>query len=1152
MALEVNIYKFYTPTKNLITTKDLKIKDLRPNHFFPKVKSSAGFLLRVGEKSTMETSSKNATDVGEAMDVGEVMDVGEATCNMELESQNQEMSAADLEPDELHVYFMCDTTTSMGGYLASFTDTIIKIMALIHILLPKKARFAVVSYKDYCDKKEICTFVPLGSSLDTIVAFVKALRATGGKDMPEAIKTGLNKIADMIRVNSNPRSKSLVMIYTDAPPHWEGSKSYYDNKLYEKLALATKNPGYDWVNICKFFSDSGVPVCTFIPKWKEKKSPNMMEYSRYRRYYDETFFIETKMMEYFIETKSMMIHLGHVVLLEDTDPYTVTKSTMGILMHVLGAGFDFNEDFTMVGCDVSSCANLAGFRRKDCDVSSCANLAGFRRKDQGEDINKCMPHLDLALNSGVSNETPKGGFFLKDVANHLTTTTFSFPAIGIRLNLKRVLDQFSTNKAFKDMVFKVFDELLFTSDGCHCLTYNPIFGKLWREVCRSRGDARLSKLTTKLSTFISEIKDSAKKKQMTDWLADSYRSHGEIADCVASADSYEEGQNKRGLCLVIHSSMAKELRSDPTMKEGLRSLARAPTQEGLVVAQKLMAGTILIDGDSFELPTYIGRYGDVIPLYLPLSLRPVHLFSCLPHLLCPGMKFRLRPSIMLAIVAFLSENQNLKEKAETFLLENKGNWLNLDDVKNTPELLSEETIKLLHRVPQFLTDKENKVYNTLFQVSTLRIALRKQFTVKMPAFPKLMDVLPDHRFQCVSCKHHRSFTLMTPGDRCGLCVYQYSNPEYQVVVADVPDPTRQSRLACCQDCFCIYEVVKHKQLRDTPRCHFCRAEKTAPFVTCSNCTNRYVSSDASLLEKMKQNGRWTCGICLNASHLSFEEKPFLLQHILFSNLHLMNIFNFVEEVFAVIYQKDSMFKIYTDSWKTMTKTPSKNKEAIPVKMRGRNVVEVMELTKDIARVVEEGDLTDTCNICYDDKSIQKLTTSACGSCTNVICFECQEIWAKKIMPGRLVLPTDLICFFCRLPPHESLFTKYNRPAKSLLHKEHLPKVLARMNPYMYYGWCQGCSTIQEICPVECGGADKMPFSDSNDFVCDGCDTNKIDPSKIPKCPGCKAPTTKAYGCNHMTCTVCKTHWCYACVQEFDQSTIYDHLRQVHGGLGIEN
>jgi len=31
-----------------------------------------------------------------------------------------------------------------------------------------------------------------------------------------------------------------------------------------------------------------------------------------------------------------------------------------------------------------------------------------------------------------------------------------------------------------------------------------------------------------------------------------------------------------------------------------------------------------------------------------------------------------------------------------------------------------------------------------------------------------------------------------------------------------------------------------------------------------------------------------------------------------------------------------------------------------------------------------------------------------------------------------------------------------------------------------------------------------------------------------KCPSCKAPTQKGVGCNHMTCSQCRTHWCWVC------------------------
>ena len=137
-------------------------------------------------------------------------------------------------------------------------------------------------------------------------------------------------------------------------------------------------------------------------------------------------------------------------------------------------------------------------------------------------------------------------------------------------------------------------------------------------------------------------------------------------------------------------------------------------------------------------------------------------------------------------------------------------------------------------------------------------------------------------------------------------------------------------------------------------------------------------------------------------------------------------------------------------------------------------------------------------------------------------------------------------------PQEAVFKKYNKPAKSLLHKEHLKHVVARMNPSIYYGWCNGCSKICELAPIECAGAGDGPFSTSDDFVCEACKSSQHITDEVPKCPGCQAPSIKAYGCNHIHCPICGTHWCYVCQQKFDRSTIYDHLVQVHGSIGIEH
>ena len=1082
-----------------------------------------------------EESSKDAMEksLADAMDISGANGVTSQGDNMEIKRPDNEMG---VEANRLDIYILCDTTYAMEGYLSSLADTINQTVLMFRLLLPGKVRFAVVSYKDYINDDEVCTSVPLGSPPKNIVAFVKALRPSGGGYFPEATKTGLNKIAEMIHVNENSSSKSIVIHYGNSQPHWEESTEstgICNNKKLEQRALKAKTPGYDWVNICRFFRNKGIPVYTFLDDAVQNHQSFVDSSGRWRRNSHTT-------------TKSLMLHLGQVVLMDDTSPYMVTKATIGILMHVLNLEFHYNADFITLGCDVSSNVNLAGFRRENSGDN----------QDQGqdpavnrEDINNCMPYLDLTLNLDVKDETLQGNFFPKEAGLHLTDAPFNFPPIGIKLDMNKILKQFSTDEEFQNVVFQVFEEL-FTPDSCLSITYIPIFGTLWRQVCRLRGNERSKKLRTKLSNVITKLFDPAKKKQMRDWLQ--AESEYTIADFLFNGNNYEKGQNGSGPYLIIDPAKVKALLEDPTMKEGLRSLARAPTQEGLVTAEKLITSLISIDDDSFEeLSTGVSRLklvrvnsrnGDVIPNYLPLSLRPEILFGCLPHLVSPGMMFTTRPAIMMAIVAFLSGNQNLKEKAETFLLAKKGDWLNLSDVKNFPELLSEETIKLLHRVPQFLTDEENVVYNTLFQVHRLRLANLKSFSVKLPMSPNL-SILADYRFQCVSCKHYRSFTLMTPGGRCGLC-------NYLVVPSDVYNPISQSRLVCCEACLCIYEVVRHQNLKVVPKCHYCRNKKKAPYVTCKECSNRYVLPDSSLLQKMEQNkDNWTCAICKNTPHLSFEFSSFLLKDILSSNLHLMtDIFNLEEATFGVIVgEENSYFEIFTNSWQTMKETPSEDKKATPVMLKSRKVFNTEELTTEIKKAVNEGDLNDTCNLCGEEKLMSQFVMSPCGRCNNIICFDCQKRWVNEIQPGKVVLHSNLVCPFCRNVLQKSVFIEYNRLAKSLLGKEHLEHVIRRMKPRLYYGWCKNCDKIKEIGPADCG--DNVPYSTSDSFVCETCTFATV--SVLPKCPGCKAPTIKASGCNHIYCSRCETHWCYVCGKKFDRSTIYDHLRQEHGGIGIE-
>ena len=57
---------------------------------------------------------------------------------------------------------------------------------------------------------------------------------------------------------------------------------------------------------------------------------------------------------------------------------------------------------------------------------------------------------------------------------------------------------------------------------------------------------------------------------------------------------------------------------------------------------------------------------------------------------------------------------------------------------------------------------------------------------------------------------------------------------------------------------------------------------------------------------------------------------------------------------------------------------------------------------------------------------------------------------------------------------------------------------------------------------------------------------------VKKCPKCGQGVSKKAGCHHMTCPSCGTHFCWLCLEVFDDAkSTYDHLVEKHGGITIE-
>ena len=51
------------------------------------------------------------------------------------------------------------------------------------------------------------------------------------------------------------------------------------------------------------------------------------------------------------------------------------------------------------------------------------------------------------------------------------------------------------------------------------------------------------------------------------------------------------------------------------------------------------------------------------------------------------------------------------------------------------------------------------------------------------------------------------------------------------------------------------------------------------------------------------------------------------------------------------------------------------------------------------------------------------------------------------------------------------------------------------------------------------------------------------------CPKCACGIEKIEGCNHMTCSECRCHFCWICLKIYDDAQeTYKHLMREHGNI----
>ena len=819
--------------------------------------------------------------------------------------------------------------------------------------------------------------------------------------------------------------------------------------------------------------------------------------------------------------------------------------------------------------------NSSSSYRNNCETtaSSTFQLARFHnhveimeRLQSGDYDENSFPELntDACLEPTTSPTKTNKDIYWLDESDVLFQ-----PIPQFQTDLQDLQNRFKHDSEFREVVFPVMKHLL-VPENVMALTTNPLFGQLWRLVCRCREDKRLDGLESRLGGCIeSKLLSEHERSSLKAWLEASYDFSEEI-NAAIRAKSQECTQ------FYLMDALAQQYVPDAAR---LRSLARAPVPSALRNVQMMLSHMVVVDnnieGDEGK-NLAVDEDGNC--RCLPVAFDDYELFTMLPHLIQAGTRFSLKPAAMLAILCCKNPDSLLEARARRFLVAIRGKWLpSLKDPIDRHEILSYEFSALLATCPrkdEVLTDEEHHFFVRLHEIWRYRRGRETEFDVSTHVSPKRPMLLPDFKERCHRCGEWTSTTLMVPqmdgSNVCGLCI-EMESPDYSV---DRPGrPRRGSRYSVekeesymveCTACHALYAVLRPALLNILPKCHYCRgldkerrARLGAPYQRCGTCHGKWCHP-AMGIESNDESGTYTCPVCAHGGGKARTcTHKVTLKNLVEQNPSVVTQLGFRKKATPFMFSHLKISQAMLPANRRCLFSPPKcdaTTRPLELEHKGKRVLGAVALVATIKDTIATASFTGTCNLCFVDFATEKLFL-ACGHCSNRCCRDCLESWYRQNAPGKLFIPSYDMCPFCRQRPQYRVLSRYNNAACGIVGLSRRRQNQPRLRPDWYYGWCRRCWRVSFALTRTCA-QNEVPQLDG--FVCEDCMEKERLASDgafaaldTKPCPGCNVPTTHAGGCSHMTCPNCSYHWCWECgiFKATEGSAVYEHMRSVHGGHG---
>lgn len=442
--------------------------------------------------------------------------------------------------------------------------------------------------------------------------------------------------------------------------------------------------------------------------------------------------------------------------------------------------------------------------------------------------------------------------------------------------IQNFTERWKTDDLYKRLTFEHL--LAIMHEDVRAIALNPVFGSLWRTICKDRTYDNRDILLEAFTTSLNKLKDANDKARMEAWLEES---DDFSADVLAMINSVP--QEEQYTCVVLDPTQ-----NFPTFDvEGHGNEGNSPRavliRGELIGIGRSCHGSIL--GQLSRILTGLTFVNSAEELLARLANTPIEKSPSLPlalteqkyrrgfwkillHLIVPGTMLSARPAALVAALSLRLGIDFLFRPAVSQMFVFKDKWNDITTRENWTVgclTLLIDAEKIYQRHQQYLVTKgepegtthllnpsDRALFEKLVAFKMLEFNLDVPLTARVPWTPNKSIAPIGPLITCRSCQYPRSVTVMGPGGRCRICLAtDYTSLREkercinQRVSTDYTTTSEATWVECsdgsCRAQYIVYDV---EALKMRPKCYYCRNSKQkpelVPVVQCKLCHNRMI------------------------------------------------------------------------------------------------------------------------------------------------------------------------------------------------------------------------------------------------------------------------------------------------------------------------